>query len=222
MHRLSVALVREAIDAAVNRDYVGPGGRGILDLEIVAGANGRHRLRGLAGHRTAGRFDASPLALPWLSWLSEDSIFVEVESTPGRFGGKRYWFRCPRPSCGCRCSVLYREQNTNARAFSCRICAGMRYATQVFGRSELTLHRVARKLVKLQFTPGERIKRPKGMHRRTFERLRREVEPSVRLWQNSDPFVKHMTAFSKELDASIRRSGSIVPHTRLPKLRWKP
>jgi hypothetical protein len=98
----------------------------------------------------------------------------------------------------------------------------MRYATQVFGRSDVTLHRVARKLAKLQFTPGEPVRRPKGMHLRTFDRLRREIEPTLNLWQNSEPFLKQMTDFSEKLDASIRRSGAIVQPYTLPKLTWQP
>jgi hypothetical protein len=98
----------------------------------------------------------------------------------------------------------------------------MRYATQVFGRSELTLHRVARKLAKLQFTPSKPIRRPKGMHRRTYEALRREVEPMLKLWRTNEPFMKRMSAVNKDLNASIRRSGAIVRRTRQPKLTWRP
>lgn len=212
MHRLAVADVRNALGAALNSGYVGPGGPDILDLEVVAAANGQHRLRGLRGHRTAGRYDASPLALPWLSWLSEDSVFVEMESAPGRFGGSRYWFRCPRASCRRRCGVLYREEKTNARAFSCRMCARMRYATQVFGRSELTLHRVARKLAKLEFMPNKPIMRPKGMHRRTYDALQREVESMLTLWRTNEPFMKHVSAVNKQLNVSIHRSGARSAH----------
>lgn len=222
LQRLSLADVRSEIERAVLGEYVGPGGRDLLELEVVADGDHEYRVRGLPGHRTLSRFDPSPLALPWLAWQSETSMFIEIISTPGGYGGVRYWFRCPRSSCARRCSVLYRERATNARAFTCRVCSGLRYATQVLGKSELTLHRVARRLVRLRFTPGHPITRPKGMHRRTFDRLRREIEPTVKLWGENDPLMKHLATATAEINESIRRSTGVeLPPMARAKLRWR-
>jgi len=220
--RLPIARARIAIANAFKGDYVGPGGGDVLELEVVAAGGDRYRCRGLRGHRTTNAFDTSPQALPANAWISRDSMFIEIIATPGRYGGVRYWFRCPRSACGRRCSVLYRERTTNARAFTCRVCAGLRYASQVLGRADLALHRVARKLSRLEFKPGEVIAKPKGMHRRTFDRLRREVEPLLTLWAMNDPLMKRLTAATDEVNAAILRSGAIPPPMFTPKLDWQP
>jgi hypothetical protein len=46
-------------------------------------------------------------------------LIVQLTATSVRFGGLR-WFVCPRPECLRRCRILYREVDTNARAFACR------------------------------------------------------------------------------------------------------
>jgi hypothetical protein len=77
-------------------------------------------------------------------------------------------------------------------------------------------------LSRLEFKPGEAIARPKGMHRRTFYRLRREIEPLLSLWTMNDPFMKRVTAATSEIDALIRRFGAIPPPMFQAKLDWQP
>jgi hypothetical protein len=84
------------------------------------------------------------------------------------YGGSRPWFRCPNTGCGRRCGVLYRARD---RRFACRRCHGLAYRTQheqPDGRLLLKAERIWRRLG-CDF--GDEPQRPKGMHRRTFQRL---------------------------------------------------
>lgn len=91
---------------------------------------------------------------------------VTVTRTPCHYGGSRPWFACPR--CYGRVAILY-LWNVPA----CRKCARLVYPSQAddaMGRS----WRRTRKLEKLlSGGTGEwNYRRPKGMRRATFERLR--------------------------------------------------
>lgn len=93
---------------------------------------------------------------------------VLLEFTPCHAGGQRPWFRCPGRSCGRRVAILY-----SARYFLCRHCMGLRYECQ----REPPHYRALRKAQKLHERLGgsgcidDPVFRPKGMHRRTFQRL---------------------------------------------------
>ncbi len=133
-------------------------------------------------------------------WLSEDSMFVRLLKTPGRYGGIRYWFECPRPWCRRRCSVLYREWHSNARAFTCRHCTPFRYETQVLGRADLIVARIDRLIRRLEIRPDHTPKRPKGMHSCTFERLVARTEHLVGTWTASDPMYLFLARGIRELE----------------------
>lgn len=51
---------------------------------------------------------------------------VNLEAMPCRYGGQRWWFRCPNTRCGRRCLVLYHCGDY----FVCRTCAGLKYESQ--------------------------------------------------------------------------------------------
>ena len=57
---------------------------------------------------------------------------IELEATPCRFGGSRWWFLCPggarQSECGVRCRTLYRPQEEPMLA--CRGCHGLSYRSQ--------------------------------------------------------------------------------------------
>jgi len=91
-------------------------------------------------------------------WEDQEQ-YVEVCQTMCNFGGLRNWFRCP--SCDRRCEVLYLRFNR----FACRKCNRATYSSQIGG----PLDRLSHKLHKhrKQIEGG----RPKGMHRRTWDRL---------------------------------------------------
>lgn len=128
--------------------------------------------------------------------------FVALVQTRPAFGGTRYWFRCPRVSCGRRCAVLYRERQSNARAFVCRSCIRFRYATQVLGDSDLILHRAGKLLVQCHLQSDGSIRRRKGMHRRTFTRLAAMLDDHAIAWKTTSPIARH---FERALAAIERQ-----------------
>ena len=91
--------------------------------------------------------------------------------TPCGFGGKRPWFRCEY--CGRRVIRLY----VIGRVFACRHCHRLGYASQRevphqrgLGRAQ----KIRRRLAGGADEPfGEFPHKPRGMHRRTYERWRR-------------------------------------------------
>lgn len=104
---------------------------------------------------------------------------VPVTWTACHYGGARPWFLCPGVvdgrHCGRRVAVLYAADSY----FLCRHCYGLAYASQQEGRALRLLHKAQATRERLggsasmdqPFPP-----KPKGMHWRTYERLRAEAE----------------------------------------------
>lgn len=104
-------------------------------------------------------------------WQPVEEV-VPLEWTACRFGGRRAWFRCPR--CFGRVVKLYGA----GRLFLCRRCHGLTYACQ----REKWDARASRQAMKIRRRLGGAAnfvepfpRKPKGMHWRTFERLRRHA-----------------------------------------------
>jgi hypothetical protein len=129
-----------------------------------------------------------------------------AESSP-RYGGTRYWFRCPRSSCGGRCAVLYREPRSNARAFACRKCIRFRYATQVLGDADLILRRAEKLLGRCQLQPDGSIHRRKGMHHRTFSRLAADLETHAANWRTTSPLARHFERGLADIERQLATVG---------------
>jgi len=98
---------------------------------------------------------------------------ISLTHTPCHFGGERVWFCCP--SCGRRAQKLYMYP----AHFRCRTCCGLPYASQ----QETPLDRGLRKSRKLRRKLGDDgglgdpvLWKPRGMHWRSFERLRNQIE----------------------------------------------
>lgn len=87
--------------------------------------------------------------------------YVPILRTPCTYGGSRPWFGCPR--CGRRVAVLYLRRG----GFYCRTCAQVSYYSQ----SEDLCGRLWSKQHKAEAKLGANLRRPKGMHRTTRERL---------------------------------------------------
>jgi hypothetical protein len=88
---------------------------------------------------------------------------IALDWTPCHSGGQRPWFLCP--GCQRRVAVLCGYD----RLFLCRHCYRLPYTSQ----HETRLDRLYRKLRKLQERlDGQYARKPKGMHWRTWERLR--------------------------------------------------
>jgi hypothetical protein len=105
---------------------------------------------------------------------------VKLELTPCHFGGHRYWLTCPSIGCGKRVAKLY----LSGSHFACRHCLDIHYQSQHEARHE----RLARKAHKLRDRLGWPRgfiygigKRPKGMHRNTYEQLSAQAEAAVEL-----------------------------------------
>lgn len=111
------------------------------------------------------RFDGLELELEFTLDGEDRLQHVQVQSTPCHFGGERQWFACP--SCQKRVGILYLRRP----GFACRECSRISYQSQsadVFARVWLRESKIERRL-------GPNLSRPKGMHIRTHERLRREA-----------------------------------------------
>ena len=91
---------------------------------------------------------------------------IPLDWTPCHYGGQRPWFRCP--GCQRRVAVLCGYDTL----FLCRHCYRLPYTSQY----ETRLDRLYRKMRKLQdHIGGQYTRKPKGMHWRTWERLRDEA-----------------------------------------------
>ena len=103
---------------------------------------------------------------------------VPVVWTPCHLGGCRPWFSCP--CCGRRVAKLY-----GGAVFACRHCWRLNYASQQASKRDRAADRSwnLRRLLGCDegflFIPAECIRKPRGMHWRTFNRkiaLLRQVE----------------------------------------------
>jgi len=121
------------------------------------------------------------------SWHSM-ACCIPVDKTDCNFGGHRIWLRCPTAQCRRRLALLYLRDGI----FSCRQCHNLTYESQ----RERAHQRLVRKAEEIRsqlgwptgiLNPGGSGK-PKGMHRRTYFRLKGEHDDAVKLvvdWANS-------------------------------------
>ena len=95
---------------------------------------------------------------------------VPLERTPCNYGGFRPWFLCPARGCGRRTATLF-----GGRIFACRRCYGLAYESQRQSPRDRAADRAEKILKRLRaddYTIFDSLPpRPKGMHRRTYERL---------------------------------------------------
>jgi hypothetical protein len=95
---------------------------------------------------------------------------VTLESTSCNLGGYRLWFRCPRQNCNKRVALLYRRDG-----LACRTCHGLSYVSQRLTSFSRSLQKAQRIREALEGDPNmfqPFPERPKGCHRKTYERLR--------------------------------------------------
>lgn len=102
---------------------------------------------------------------------------VTLEWTACNLGGRRVWFRCPARGCGRRVAVLF-----GGSVFACRHCHNLAYECQRETDDDRAARRADTIRRRLEWEPGilngEGWK-PKGMHWRTFERLKAEHDAFV-------------------------------------------
>ena len=113
-------------------------------------------------------------------WKSEEYP-VGLEWAACNYGGKRPWFLCPARGCGRRVAVLY-----GGGIFACRHCHRLAYESQREQAYSRAMIRAQAIRTSLGGSPslGESFPaKPKGMHWRTYERLRLEAEQAeARSW----------------------------------------
>lgn len=106
---------------------------------------------------------------------------VYLQWTGLHFGGRRPWFLCPAQGCGRRVAILYA-----GTVFTCRHCQRLVYECQREtddGRAARRADAIRRRL---GWEPGIFNGdgwKPKGMHWRTFDRLRQEHDAYVNIVQ---------------------------------------
>lgn len=101
------------------------------------------------------------------------SYSVHLTTTPCHIGGERHWFLCPAPGCGKRVAVIY-----GGGIFACRKCHQLAYSSQREDAGDRAARRAHRIRERMGW-PGGVLQggdwgKPKGMHWRTYERLRDE------------------------------------------------
>lgn len=97
---------------------------------------------------------------------------VYLERTPCHLGGHRIWFKCPGNGCGRRVAILY-----GGSIFACRHCHNLAYESQRETYDDRAMRRADTIRKRLSWTPGIANLaggKPKGMHWRTYERLKAE------------------------------------------------
>lgn len=102
---------------------------------------------------------------------------VHMEWTDLHLGGRRPWFLCPGPGCGRRVAILY-----GGAIFACRHCHKLNYACQRETDDDRAARRADTIRRWLGWEPGILNGsgcKPKGMHQRTFERLKAEHDAYV-------------------------------------------
>lgn len=110
------------------------------------------------------------MALPHAGHTSAQECIIPMTRTTCHMGGARSWFLCPQPGCGRRVAVLYEREG-----FACRQCLDLAYPSQresAAGRALLKAERVRQRLGWEPWECSATGRRPKGMHERTFCRLR--------------------------------------------------
>jgi len=104
---------------------------------------------------------------------------VYLDWTNCNLGGRRTWLLCPARGCGRRVALLYIG---GSGIFACRHCYSLVYASQRETPDERTARRADRIRDRLGWEPGilnGEGNKPKGMHWRSFERLRTEHDDFV-------------------------------------------
>jgi len=99
--------------------------------------------------------------------------------TPCYYGGRRTWFICPESACGRRVAKLYLGDNGS---FACRHCAGLAYASQREApdrRAKLRAGNIRKRLGWPQGILNQCTSKPRGMHWKTYWRLRAEHDALV-------------------------------------------
>jgi len=114
---------------------------------------------------------------PGSEWQDVDET-VRIIRKHCRFGGTRPYFICPGVLSGLSCARRVAKLYGAGRYFVCRHCYRLSYASQSEGEWDRAVRRAGKIQQRLGGEPYARDmfpKRPKGMWRRTYERLRQRA-----------------------------------------------
>jgi len=98
---------------------------------------------------------------------------IRLTYTPCHYGGERVWMLCP--NCWRRCAKIYLAGKYPA----CRKCYNLAYYSEAETQLDRAMRRARRAQEKLGYDGGcldEWIPKPKGMHRKTYERHLRVIQ----------------------------------------------
>jgi hypothetical protein len=134
---------------------------------------------------TRAEFGSVVLSYSHQRWNDEEwtrkEYPVRIDWTPCHFGGERAWFRCPASGCGRRVAILW-----SGEIFACRHCHNLAYESQNETAHSRALGKAQAIREKLGGEPGlqhDFPPKPKGMHWRTYWRLKRKAdEAEDRSW----------------------------------------
>ena len=99
---------------------------------------------------------------------------VSIAWTPCRFGGERPWFVCSVAANGMYCGRRVTKLYGAGRLFACRHCYRLGYTSQQESAHQRGLWKSQKIRMRLGGSPSmldEFPGKPKGMHRRTYDRM---------------------------------------------------
>jgi hypothetical protein len=156
--------------------------------EIAWREGSRRKPNGTLFMNAAGGALGSPVSQSWRGYWhryrrnNEDWQDVEepvaIVRTPCRFGGSRPWFVCPGVVDGIPCRRRVGKLYGPGRYFLCRHCYGLAYQSQREQAHDRALRRAVAIRRRLGGEPGMLCpfpEKPKGMHWRSYERLRQRA-----------------------------------------------
>ena len=165
-HRIDIRWLKK-------KGYIRPGATGSLSW-----SRGDEKTGSIAFRMENGRMILSYRHRPHGGEWESIEQTVSFDHTPCNYGGQRKWFLCPR--CWRRVALLYGA----GKYFFCRHCYHLTYSSQQESRPD-RLMRKARK-IRARLGAGDDFMesilfKPKNMHQKTFDRLRREAEQASNL-----------------------------------------
>lgn len=131
---------------------------------------------------------------------------VRIVHVPCRFGGTRPYFICPGVVNGVPCGRRVVKLHGPGRYFLCRHCYRLANASQSEGAWDRALRRANKIRMRLGGEPGMASPfplRPKGMWRRTYERLRKEAFESEMM--ADEAFLVHAEKLLTRIDNPKRK-----------------
>lgn len=166
----------------------------------------------------------------WVTWQPTRrgaGEAIPLDWTPCTYGGARPWFLCPgeveedgkKKPCRRRVAVLYHATCPNV--FRCRHCLNLAYPSQKERLDGRPFRRAKKKRLRIGglLLAGNCLDpipdRPKGMHRKTYERIRAAIERDEeigRAWWSGHigELVKANRRFMEESEKRLPR-GLTIP-----------